>query len=286
MIYVSSSCVEAKTIKESVTALAESGFKRIELSGGTQYSDGYEDDLLYLKDKYGLSYLVHGYFPPPPKPFVLNLASLNEEIYDQSIQHCKLAIELSKKLGGSKYSVHAGCFIDLALDEVGRKVGARNLASRETAYKRFSDAWNILSDEAGSNVTLYVENNVISNTNAETYKGTNPFFFTDFQSYLELKKYIDFKPLLDLAHLKVSANSLGVNFNEQIAEMIHLTDYLHISDNDGLHDQNKRLYRTSDLLKIFDNYNLKDKVITLEIYQDAGNLNESYKIISEMVRTQ
>lgn len=51
MIYISSSCVKNKTIKESVQELVDSGFKNIELSGGTEYYDGFEDDLLKLKKK-------------------------------------------------------------------------------------------------------------------------------------------------------------------------------------------------------------------------------------------
>ena len=80
MIYISSSCIKAKTIKESVTILAEAGFKNIELSGGTQYYSSFETDLIKLQDKYGLNYQLHNYFPPPPNHFVLNLASINKDI--------------------------------------------------------------------------------------------------------------------------------------------------------------------------------------------------------------
>ena len=64
MIYVSSACVRRDTIKESVEELAQSGFKSIELSGGTEYYQGYQESLLELKNKYNLNYLLHNYFPP------------------------------------------------------------------------------------------------------------------------------------------------------------------------------------------------------------------------------
>ena len=41
--------VKAETIKESVQELSENGFVNIELSGGTRYYVGYENDLLKLK---------------------------------------------------------------------------------------------------------------------------------------------------------------------------------------------------------------------------------------------
>ena len=61
MIFVSSSCVKHKSIKESVQDLAKNGFKNIELSGGTKYYENLEKDLLELKYKYNLSYRCHNY---------------------------------------------------------------------------------------------------------------------------------------------------------------------------------------------------------------------------------
>ena len=46
----------------------------------------------------------------------------------------------------------------------------------------------ILIDEANNNVSLYVENNVLSSTNAKTFSGETPLLLTDYKSYLELKE--------------------------------------------------------------------------------------------------
>ena len=51
MIYISTSCIKADTIKESVISIAKEGFKNIELSGGTKYYPSYETDLMELKNK-------------------------------------------------------------------------------------------------------------------------------------------------------------------------------------------------------------------------------------------
>ena len=122
--------MKVETISESVTTLAEVGFKNIELSGGTKYYTNYENDLLRLQDKYALNYQVHNYFPPSKKSFVLNLASMDDEICGQSIQLCKRAIRLSKKLGGMRYGVHAGFLIDIKPQEGGKKIGYRQLSDR------------------------------------------------------------------------------------------------------------------------------------------------------------
>ena len=83
MIYVSSSCLKNKKITQSVQDLADEGYKNIELSGGTTLYEGYVNDLLDLKEKYDLRYLLHNYFPPPKEPFMLNIASLNNELFEK-----------------------------------------------------------------------------------------------------------------------------------------------------------------------------------------------------------
>ena len=59
MIYISTSCVKNNKIRGSVEELAMNGFQNIELSGGTEYYENFENDLFELKDKYRLNYRCH-----------------------------------------------------------------------------------------------------------------------------------------------------------------------------------------------------------------------------------
>jgi sugar phosphate isomerase/epimerase len=282
MIYISSSCVKSRNIKEAVSTLAKSGFKNIELSGGTKYYKDYEKDLLSLQDKYSLNYQLHNYFPPSQKPFVLNLASLNDKIYHQSIELCKNAISLSKRLNGCRYGIHAGFLIDIKPSEAGKKIAHKNLSNKKKALTRFSEGWEIIKNEAADEVTLYIENNVFSSTNCKTYSGNNPFFLTSYSSYLELKEYIDFDFLLDVAHLKVSAKSLDLNFNDELKKLFPLTNYIHLSDNDGLHDQNKAFDKNSEMLNTLKNYDLSHRIFTLETYSDLEEIRDNYRMFYEI----
>ena len=45
-----------------------------------------------------MNFLIHNYFPPPKKNFILNLGSTNENIRLQSVNLCKGAINLCKNL--------------------------------------------------------------------------------------------------------------------------------------------------------------------------------------------
>ena len=145
MIYISSACVKHKKIRDSVQELADNGFKNIELSGGTEYYENFETDLLELKEKYNLTYLCHNYFPPPEKPFVLNLASLNNETFEMSFKHLQKVISLSNRLGAEKFGFHAGFYIDIKLDEIGKKLSRDNLFDEKESVERFCNAFNIIN---------------------------------------------------------------------------------------------------------------------------------------------
>ena len=282
MIYVSSSCVRHKKIKDSVRELADNGFQNIELSGGTKYYNNIENDLLELKDKYNLNYLCHNYFPPPENPFVLNLASMNDLTFKMSFDHLQQVISLSKRLGANKFGFHAGFFIDIKLHEIGKKLSKDDLFEEKKAVRRFCDAYQEIKNLSGD-LNLFIENNVFSITNAKTFSGENPFMMTNYNDYKSLKEKIDFNLLLDVAHLKVSAKTLGLNWEDEFENMINVSSYIHVSDNDGLHDLNNQLNKDSGLLKMIENSDTKNKDLTLEIYDGIDALKKSHDVLSNAV---
>jgi len=223
MIYISSSCVKHKKIKDSIIELVNNGYKNIELSGGTEYYEGFIDDLLELKEKFNLNYLCHNYFPPPTEHFVLNLTSLNDNIYEKSLAHIYKTIELSKNLGALKYGFHAGFFIDIQVTEIGKKLSRNNLFNKNKSIERFCNAFKEIEKQAGE-VKLYVENNVYSKSNALTYNGERVLMLTEYEEYEELEKKINLNLLLDIAHLKVSSQTLGLDFTDQLTKMIRKCD--------------------------------------------------------------
>ncbi|MCP3851065.1 MAG: sugar phosphate isomerase/epimerase [Gammaproteobacteria bacterium] len=283
MIYVSSSCVKHNKIKDSVLELVENGFQNIELSGGTEYYDTFEKDLLELKDKYNLNYICHNYFPPPKNHFVLNLASLENEVYEISFNHLVNAIELSKRLGAKKFAFHAGFFLNIQTNEIGKKISKHILFDKSMSIKKFQFAFKAL-EKVADTLELYIENNVFSDTNQKTFGEKKPFMLCDFEDYQQLHNEFKFNLLLDIAHLKVSSHSLNQDFDSELTNMIGTTDYIHISDNDSLHDINDTLIKDSDLVNRLKKYNLKNKYFTLEVYNDIDKLKNSFEILQEIIQ--
>lgn len=281
MIFVSSACVTNKFIGDSVKQLAEQGFVNIELSGGTRPYDNLEADLLRLKKEFNLNYLCHNYFPPPTTPFVINLASLDEEIFDLTYRHIKNAIQLSKVLGADKYGFHAGFLINIPLNQIGKPIEKQALFDREPALKKFITAFKKLQEEHPG-IQLYLENNVLSSQNLENFKNENPLFMCDLKGYDELKQKIDFGLILDVAHLKVSCNSLNLNFDAELNRLFSYSDYIHISDNDGLSDSNGTFKKNSDLFGKLKKLNFKNKITTIEVYGSMQDLLESYESVKAL----
>ncbi|MEN8224425.1 MAG: TIM barrel protein [Bacteroidota bacterium] len=277
MIYISSSCVKFDTISESIRYLAENGFRNIELSGGTNYYEQLSDDLIKLKTQYDLSFTIHNYFPPPPKHFVLNLSSSDEEIYALSFEHYKKAINLAKQLDIEKIGIHAGFLFDPKVKELGKDISLHELIDRENGLDRFCNAYNSLIQEVDE-IQIYIENNVVSNKNFNTYRG-NPFLLTNFEDYLELRERINFPLILDVGHLKVSSNTLKLDFSQELSKFLQHTDYLHLSENDGLTDSNDPLLR-NDMLKTILDSGINNKTITLEIYDDIKKIKASYELLN------
>jgi len=281
MIFVSSSCVEAEKIGDSVRILAESGFKNIELSGGTEFYPDYKKDLYDLKKEFNLNYSIHNYFPPHKENFVLNFASLNDGDYNKSIEHALETITLAKGFGCSYVSFHAGFYVDLTPNELGNDIFEKVFKSKEDSLQKYKYAYNRIIKDAGK-IKIYLENNVITPNNYRLNKG-NIFMFTDYESYLELKKLIDFNILLDLAHLKVSCNALNLNFEEEYNKFDDKVEYIHLSGNDGFTDANRSIENDKEITNLLNKINLKSKTFTLEVYDDLEKIKLSYNYLKNII---
>lgn len=282
MIYISSSCIKSGYLRDTVELLAKSGFSRIELSYGGKYYEGYKEDLLDLKKKYGLDYSCHNYFIPEADEFVLNLASQNPRIYKRSIEYLKQAIITAKEFGAKSYGFHAGFFLDIKSNEIGGKISAQSLYDKEKSMELFCAAYQELNKLAREeNVDLYIENNVLTNENALTFSGSKPLMLLTFEDYQEISKRIDFRLLLDIGHLKVTSNSLGIDYAGQLNKMIAKTDYLHLSENDGKSDLHRGILKGGDLLEIIKRNHVKNSIMTLEAQEDISKIKDLYVLLEE-----
>lgn len=238
MLYVSTGGIADKPAWQTSQAFLEAGIRSVELSGG-QYD---RDNLARLKLMVDIvNFQVHNYFPPPEIPFVFNLASLDSETHRTSFEHAKKAIRWGIELDRPVYSFHAGFLLDPDVSELGKRVGNRPLFDREQALVVFIESVNDLAEFARQEgARLLIENNVLSANNYRVF-GANPFLVAsaDEARYVMENTSSNVHLLVDVAHLKVSANSLGFDPVAFLEECHTWIEAYHLSDNDGTRDSNE-----------------------------------------------
>ena len=243
MIFISTGGFKSEKSINSINKLMEKGIYHIELSGGKYEVDQIEKIITEKKLHNSLNLQVHNYFPPPLSPFVFNLGSLDEEISKISMNHALNSIELASKLKSKYYSFHAGFLLDPQVKELGKKIKRRSTYNREISKNTFIERVNILAKFAETkNITLLIENNVLSSNNFEEFK-ENILLMVDEQECTEIMNRVrnNVKMLVDVAHLKVSSNSLNfdrISFLKKLDKWIFA---YHLSDNNGKSDSNEKI---------------------------------------------
>lgn len=244
MIFVSTGGNSSTAAVEYAAQLGAAGIRRVELSGGCHCSDQLEQ---LIKMRQQFVFQVHNYFPPPKVPFVFNLGSLDDDVAGLSLRHVETAMQWSIQLGRPLYSFHAGFLIDPRVDELGRRIKSRTIYDRSESLKRFIERLNLVGERAGSlGVSLLVENNVLSANNYSEFR-LNPFLMTSADECTAVMSQTpdNVRMLVDVAHLKVSALSLGFDAVEFLTDCDAFIDAYHLSDNDGTRDSNEPFTESS-----------------------------------------
>ena len=73
-----------------------------------------------------------------------------------------------------------------------------------------------------------------------------------------------------------------MNFFDEFEKLSKLTDYFHISGNDNISDNNESICDDEDLNKLLNNFDINDKIITLEIYSGIKDIQKSYDYLDNL----
>ncbi len=223
---------------EAIRYLKKNNIFCIELSGG-KYSKNQINKITLFKNKLNLK--IHNYFPPPRRPFVINLATNNKKILKKSVDHIKKSILFAKEIGDNVYSFHAGFRLDPNFKSLGKKIKKIDMISKKKALENFIKQTIKISKFAKKyKVNILLENNVITKKNMNRFKD-NPFLLTN---YLDVENFFKQMPknvklLLDVAHLKVSANTEKLDPIKSLKKMNKYVMGYHFSENNGLTDSNQ-----------------------------------------------
>jgi len=262
MIYISTGGEKHISAVEYSLKLIENNIENIELSGG-KYRNNMLCGLSELKQC--CRFTLHNYFPPPQNPFVFNLASLNKKIRKRSYEHAIQAMDWSVELGSDVYSFHAGFLLDPQISELGKKFGYTELFKKDEALSAFINNVNKLSLEAEKRgISLLIENNVLSKINYLEFN-FNPFLMIDSKEarYIMENTANNVNLLIDIAHLKVSSNTVGFDPTQYLQDIRPWIQGYHLSDNNGEADTNSPVNVDSWFWSYIDK---NISYMTLEVY--------------------
>lgn len=278
MIYISTGGVKNRTAISFSKELLSYGVDKIELSGGV-YSSNLLPELVALSSH--VNFVIHNYFPPHEIPFVFNLGSLDSDIGSRSFNHAAKAIDWCSKIGSSFYSFHAGFLMDPGAQEIGKTISARALFKRDKSIEIFISRVIELNKIAEKlNITLMIENNVLSKNNSNEFK-SNPLLMCSPEDCFEILNQLpnNIKLLIDVAHLKVSANSLNFNPIKMFDICEDRIGGYHLSDNNGFSDTNQAFTAESWFWRYLDP---SMKYFSIEVYSNDINLLLQQKKITEL----
>lgn len=277
MTYIASSCFNFTQLDDLLKFCQQNIFYHLELGGNIKFEPQIAAKLTAAKE---FSFLIHNYFPAPEKPFVLNLASSDENIRQKSLNHCRQALKLCQTLGIPFYSVHAGFLVDLKPDDLGKKQSGRPFIDREKGLKIFNDS---IAQLLNFNVDLLIENNVNSRENL--IEGKNQLYLLaepeETQRFLMTINNPRLGLLVDLGHLNVSSNQLHFDKYQYLEKLHPWIKAFHLSANDGINDDGRPFTQTEWFIESLKTFPRTVKIIEINNkYQNS--LVDCIKIINTL----
>nr|WP_319540033.1 sugar phosphate isomerase/epimerase [uncultured Methanospirillum sp.] len=235
-IYVSTSCLPGvDSLTERISLFQKNGFDAIELGAGVRMNKKDHQFLLKNKNKF----LLHNYFPPPLKPFVLNLASENADIQKKSLKLIRTALKLSKDLQSPFYTIHAGFVKDPTEFRGNNYIFPSYVSNEEIHYAsiRYAKLISQIAKESKLlNIDLYLENNccTVDLVNKLLLQTQN-----EFASLFQSNRIDNLGILLDTGHLNVTAQTYGFDPRDFVKDLQGHIKVIHLHDNDGILDLHK-----------------------------------------------
>ena len=242
LLYVSSTFFPDRSRISDVLALCKrKGLFQIEL--GSNHS--HDPDPVEAVRQFNCCYLVHNYFPAPREAFVLNIASLDEAVYQRSIDHIYRAIEYCERINAPLYTFHPGFLTDPKGANTDssyydfRFVNRRlETANYEKAFGRMLDAvYRIVpyARDCGIRVAVETEGSV---TKKEHLLMQRPDEYVRFFQYFSPD---DIGITLNIGHLHLASRAFGFDKKMFVEIVQEYVTAMELSHNDGEQDEHRPL---------------------------------------------
>lgn len=285
ILYVSTLCLKNKyNYSQILSIYHELGIKNVELGICDDLSRGIMNGV----KRYDFNYIVHNHFPPPERPFIINLASQDKSILKRSIDQVMKSVDFCSDFNIKLFSFHGGFRIDPDIN-LKFPLNENKIPEYDFSFSAFKESVVKIANYAKErNVRVAVENNVLSGHNL--IRGQNRLLLMC--ELWEFEKLFNGIPsdnlglLLDIGHLNVSSNSLKFDADKFIYGLKDKTFGIHIHGNDGNIDEHRCISDKERLLATTrDCFKEADIPIVLECKCNSiKELVNSLTLLSQMLR--
>jgi sugar phosphate isomerase/epimerase len=285
-VFVSTGAFQTRSLAHALALCETCNIRHVELSSGMEYD---AQNLAHIRaaHKNGMQFLVHNYFPPPAEPFVLNLASSDPQVLHTSREFCKQAIDLSAELGAPFYSAHSGFAFHLTPQMLGNpqaQAAVLNSQSRQQAYQVFLQSIDLLAGYARQYDMLFLIENNVASPHYIRADSENALLMCEAPEMLQCLRDANqpnLKLLIDVAHVNVSANALGFSRDEFLAQTAPHVAAIHISENDGIKDNNQPVSADAWFMDWLRQY--REIPTVIEVYQlTPQQIQAQYQLVSTL----
>lgn len=265
MLYISSTFTKDKTpFKKTLSVCAKNNINNIEI--GSNHC--YEKNLDYINDFSNLNFIVHNYFPVPKHDFVVNIASLNDELRKKSLSHIINSIDFCKKINASLLTFHPGFLTDPS----GAKLFSKNYdfnwnrnALKNTDYKNtfnnmISSLEEIIDYANNSKIRISIETEGSFNQNQH-------LIMQKPEEYEKLFTYFSKNELginCNIGHLNLASKFFKFSKQEFLNLIEKYITSFELSHNNGIEDEHKPLEDNEWYWDVICSKKFKDKIKILE----------------------
>jgi len=279
-IFLSTTCFNKDSLEEIIKISRGNGITNLEISGGLEFID--EKKLVDLfEENIDINFRFHNYFPIPKNPFVINLAS--NKTCEKSIKNILKGIKYASQYGKKVFSFHAGLRFDPIASNLGKTQLEYKIINFDLSYKILEKSIGQIIKNKKDDTIICIENNVVERKNF--LPGNNKYIFSDLKDSDFINKLIknyNIKILLDVAHLKVSSNTLKFDPFKFIDEYQNSIYIVHLSDNSGINDDGSIIKKDSWFWKSLNWKNIE--YVSLEIKNvDISVLKQQIELTSKMI---
>ena len=283
MICVSTTYYDAKRsdLHKVLTQLNKLDIDGIEIGSTHTYKKKKELEKIFRNFK-GKELFIHNFFPPKKNEnFVLNIASKEKKIRDQSVDFIIESIEFSKKVGAKLYTFHPGFLSDAQPNMI--------LKNKNYDFK-FND--KVSSKKVANQMLIKSLRKIINHSKAKKMKialeteGSRLKY-----NYLMMQRPNEFVELFRIfpnnlfINLNISHSSFAskvfnfslINFIKKFKKKVAAVE---LSCNDGFHDQHLPIKSDSENLKYLKYF--KNTPIILEFRNtNFKNIKKSIEVLKK-----